>query len=539
MLQYKIFLITLSLNYLLAQIPQQFHFFDSEKLYRYEHNSIKGQIAHNAIIDIKTLGDSLYYFGTGNGLSYGEIINNDSINFGYFNFSNMPKGGNPAVASDGHSIAVSGVIDTATATGTEPKGTGIAYSTDIGETWTFLPQPIDENPESGQYHTIEWGGQEISALAVTTEINNVSYDLAIYDNYIYAVSWAGGLRRYQIGLMGENDNRAWEIIPLPRDDELDLFCGIIDISSYYLNPRDPADDGYHNHKGFSVYINDNIIWVGTAAGINKGEFDGNCINWVGHYSSWQNNISGNWVIGFTHQNFNNNTRIWAITWNADSQGEFSALSYTEDDGETWHTTQPAGYPEKVYNLYANENRIWAASESGLYFSENGQYWEKISRSIDYHSEGELLTESVISVYFSENNNWLWIGTEDGIAVSDDNGISWIVYRFWEKTEFNNSEKMLSAYPNPFLINDYNLVGGDGHVRFIYSNPNDQLGNIDIFDFSMDRVVQLTYTYLVDNHESEIIWNGRNEYGKKVANGVYFCRLSLNGEYYWTKLAVIN
>ena len=79
MLQYKIFLITLSLNYLLAQIPQQFHFFDSEKLYRYEHNSIKGQIAHNAIIDIKTLGDSLYYFGTGNGLSYGEIINNDSI----------------------------------------------------------------------------------------------------------------------------------------------------------------------------------------------------------------------------------------------------------------------------------------------------------------------------------------------------------------------------------------------------------------------------------------------------------------------------
>jgi hypothetical protein len=53
------------------------------------------------------------------------------------------------------------------------------------------------------------------------------------------------------------------------------------------------------------------------------------------------------------------------------------------------------------------------------------------------------------------------------------------------------------------------------------------------------VTQLGTSHLVDNNESEVIWNGRNEYGDQVANGVYFCRLSLNGEYYWTKLAVVN
>jgi glutathionyl-hydroquinone reductase len=83
------------------------------------------------------------------------------------------------------------------------------------------------------------------------------------------------------------------------------------------------------------------------------------------------------------------------------------------------------------------------------------------------------------------------------------------------------------------------VGGDGHVRFIYSNPNDYSGTINIFDFAMDKVVQINNSHLVNNNESEIIWNGRNEYGDQVANGVYFCRLSLNGEYYWTKLAVVN
>jgi hypothetical protein len=55
---------------------------------------------------------------------------------------------------------------------------------------------------------------------------------------------------------------------------------------------------------------------------------------------------------------------------------------------------------------------------------------------------------------------------------------------------------------------------------------------------MDRVIQLDDSHLIGD-ESEIIWNGQNEYGDKISNGVYFCRLSLNGQRFWTKLAVIN
>ena len=172
-------------------------------------------------------------------------------------------------------------------------------------------------------------------------------------------------------------------------------------------------------------------------------------------------------------------------------------------------------------------------------SEDGEHWEKYTRPIDDNTGEELLTESVMTTYFSEVLNWLWMGTEDGIAISNDDGISWEVHRFWEKTVYDNAEKMLSAYPNPFLINDYNQVDGDGHVRFIYSNPVNDNSSIDNFDFAMDKVIQLGTSHLVNNNESEVIWNGRNEYGDKVANGVYFCRLSLNGKYNWTKLAVVN
>ena len=519
---------------LFAYIPKKLELSGSSKLAKKNYTQ-SDRIASNTIIDIAMLNDSLYLFGTAGGLSHAKIISYDSIYWGYFNNTKMPRGGNPALVTNNNYIAVSGVIDTSTITGIEPKGTGIAYSRDYGKNWNFISQPIDQIPLLGGYHSITWGGKEVNALAVTTKINNVSYDLAIHDSYVYSASWAGGLRRYPIGLMNDN-NREWEVIPLPRDDDLNLYCNNLD-TSYYLNPRDPNDGGFHNHKAFSIYIHDDIIWVGTAAGINKGIINGNCIDWIAHYSSWRNNISGDWVIGFTHQEFENTTRIWAITWSANSQGEFSALSYTDDDGNNWKTIQPAGFSEKVYNIFSYNEKIWAATESGLYVSKNGIYWEKYNRPQLYNGE-QLFSESTLAVFFSNINNWLWVGTEDGIGISNDDGNNWIIHRFWEKNDID-TKNIISAYPNPFFINDYNQVNSNGYVRFLFSNPNSYNGNIHIFDFSMDKVVELNNPYMVNNIESEAIWNGRNEHGNKVANGVYFCRLSLNGEYFWTKLVIIN
>ena len=248
---------TTFISFLFTQTPDQFQLNDTARLNRFDHNSVKGQIANNAVIDIKNLGDSLYFFGTGNGLSYAEILNNSKIEFGYFSISNMPRGGNPALAVEGNTIAVAGVIDTAVATGTEPKGTGIAYSTDQGENWIYLPQPVDPDTAffenynfdqcfendyewnnldsicySNKSWIIPWGEQEIKSLLASSEVDNVSYDLSIGGDYIYAASWAGGLRRYPIGVLTNEEGRQWETIPLPRDDDLYLHCGEIDTLYY-------------------------------------------------------------------------------------------------------------------------------------------------------------------------------------------------------------------------------------------------------------------------------------------------------------------
>lgn len=530
-MKYPVIISMFIISLLISQVPIDYKLSTNNTLNRYENITEEG-LNSNSIIDIYPIDESYLLMSTGSGLSYVHIydLHPDSVSFGSFNKDSVsfPRGGAPALAVRENIIVISGILDTTAVTGEEIMGTGISYSIDEGENWEYLHQPIDEIPESGQHHTISWGGKDISVLAVTTEINNISYDLAIGGNYIYAANWAGGLRRY--GPL-YSEQKKWQIIPLPMDSDSSLICEAIDLETYELNPNDPVNGGNHNHKGFSVYVDDNTVWVGTANGINKGVIEENCINWEHHYTSTWNNISGNWVIGFTNQKLGNGTdRLWAITWAGEGNNENNALSYTDDGGETWQISSPSSYSEKVYNLYANENRIWATTASGLYVSEDGEHWERFSRPIDTLTGEEILSESVLAVY--NQDNWLWVGTVDGISIIKNDTIT-TIHRFWEPAN------PFSAYPNPFLINDINQVDGDGYVRFIYSNPGNNNGSIDVFDFAMDKVIQLGTSHLVNNNESELIWNGMNEYGDLVANGVYFCRLSLNGEYYWTKLAVVN
>lgn len=517
-----------------SQYPKDYNLHSRIDLDRYE--SITDSILHsNSIYDIRKIDESYLLISTGKGLSYIEIYDYhpDSINFGSFNRdrASLPLGGVPALAVKNNIIAFSGVVDTNAVTGLESMGTGISYSLDYGENWTYLLQPIDNIPSTSKYHTINWGEQNIKVLSVTTEINNISYDLSISENYIYAASWAGGIRRY--GPLNEMQ-KSWQSVPLPMDFESELICGSID-DNYELNPNDPINGGNHNHKGFSVLALNDTIWVGTANGINKGIIDSDCINWVQHITSGSNvgKISGDWVVGFHNQKINEELdRFWAITWAGPSSNGKHGLSYTDDGGINWTITSPSQKFDKVYNLYSDQNKIWAASESGLYISKDGKYWEKYSdEKIDSITGEKIFSQSVFTTLF--DNEWLWIGTADGLGVITNNNMSMTVHRYWENSI------PFSAYPNPFLLDEYNQLGSNGYVRFRYNNPNNYSSKIDIFDFSMERVVRLNNYNMVNYSESEIIWNGRNDYGKKVANGVYFCRLSLDNSYYWTKLAIVK
>ena len=74
----KYFMIISFISSLISQIPDQYSLL-SNSLRRFDGISIKDALPSNVIVDIHKYGDSLYFFGTGSGLSFGELNNDGTI----------------------------------------------------------------------------------------------------------------------------------------------------------------------------------------------------------------------------------------------------------------------------------------------------------------------------------------------------------------------------------------------------------------------------------------------------------------------------
>ena len=514
----------------------------------------------NIVAEVKLMGDSLTWFGTGQGLAlfdgnktYHHHSTPDTLTDGQIT-KLVPDGGIPAVTIMGDIMAVAYSGDN----GTIQVGYGLtltynaqAVSDTSGIDWKYLQQPMDNEADTLR----PFGEGFFRCLPVTVPEANVTYDAFLYGDYLWTASWAGGLRRYNL-----NDGN-WEIVPLPLDDQefLSLCTGFDEtddlgraiLPEYYLNPRDPADGGNHNHKAFSVLVNEDTVWVGTANGINRGIMinewretsPGNfqlfdCIEWK-HYSYPNDNLSGNFVVGLAKQVWNGQTTVWAATMNADTEGEIRGLSYTRDGGLTWESTLLG---ERVYNIAAKDSIVLASTQSGLWKSFDGQNWAVYKPAVDttFMSQEQILTDIVYTSSFDNRDSIprLWIGTSNGAALSSDiQGSSWTIFQ----TEYDSMD--FYAYPNPFSPLNHNQLGGEGYVRFHTGTIINTQIELDIYNFAMEKVYH--YNFDLNTYNGSLKWNGRNNNGVLVDNGVYFIRMkyspSVNKspQYFWDKLIVVK
>ncbi len=511
----------------------------------------------NIIAEIKLMGDSLTWFGTGQGLAmydgnqlYSFLSSQDSLDT-LKSKNVLPEGGIPAIAVKGDTLAVSFSGDN----GSIQIGRGLVITYDAQDTsslsWDYFSQPIDAVTD-----TIKpFGEGYYRCLPVTVPEANVTYDSDIDQNFLWIASWAGGLRRYDL------DEGNWENIPLPMDgqDTLSLCEGFEDVdafgrpllSGYYLNPRDPADGGNHNHKAFSVKAYGDTVWVGTANGINKGllidewvQLDNgnqqllNCIEWE-HYSFPNDGLSGNFVVGIERQVWRGKTTIWAATMNADTPGETRGVSYTRDNGLTWNTTLLG---ERVYNIFAKDSVVLVSSQSGLWKSYDGENWAKYSPAIDtaFMVQSQILTDIVYTSVLDDRKNEtsLWIGTANGAANSSDlQGSSWDIFQ----TQYDTTE--FYAYPNPFSPLNHNQLDGEGYVRFNTGKIANTQIELDIFNFAMEKVFEKKIN--LNSYRGALKWNGKDFNGNLVHNGVYFVRLKYSPNVnsspidFWDKLIVVK
>ena len=515
----------------------------------------------NVVTEVILQADNLVWLGTGLGIS---IISDslsvktlqdtlDLTNGSYT--TRVPRGGISAMTTGDQGGPYEKFMFAAAA-GSEndiPIGKGIIFTTDATDStinWIYFDQPIDDALSD----TIPFGDIGfVAVLPVTVPQANVTYDMDLSEEFAWTASWAGGLRRFKFS------DQVWERVPLPMDNQHELTTckdtsyirigGRYILKDYYLNPRDPLDGGNHNHKAFSVLSYSDTIWVGTANGINRGILgSGNCIDWK-HYSYPMDNLSGNFVVGLEIQRLNGKRIIWAATVNADDPTEKRGISYTIDDGLSWNT---ALLGERIYNIAAFDSLVFAASANGLWKTEDGINWAlykpahqaiPVPNTAIYDLD-EVLADEVYSVAFDNRSYYgdgsIWIGTGDGAAHSYDlDGLNWKIFR----AEYDINEDY--AYPNPFSPYTHNVLNDNGYVRF---HTNEWSGtfviDIDIYNFAMEKVYATSFDKRISS-SGTLKWDGRDQQGVYVHNGVYFVKLtypenqSSKPSPHWVKLIVVK
>jgi hypothetical protein len=514
-------------------------------MYLYDESDDELGLRSNIINCIDIQGQSTTWIGTGQGIS----VMHDSVTIYSLDTMQIINDKTRLIFD---SIAAMSVQDhhfsfsSLTSIDGDPAGTGI-YITENGLSdelkWYRFDQPIDTIDDS----LAAFGLGYFKARPLVGTRGVVSYSMDLNNNNLWITSWYGGLRRLDI--LQKTD---WIRIPLPLDNQETLITCDNDqyieennnliLKDYYWDSSDPH--GNNNHKTFSVLSYGDTIWVGTANGINRGIISiSGCIDWM-HYFHPNDNLSGNWVLDIEKQEYDNKRIIWAVTVSTNILStEETSVSYTPDDGETWYIVEDLK-GIRCHDIASQDSTILIASDVGLWKSINGENWELIPPAVEATpvSSNQILNNKVYSVVGDSRDYFvdpiIWIGTPDGLARTYNKTTdNWQIYRAV------NNRSEIYAYPNPFSPFTHNQLNNDGWVRFNTGDTQISTVILNIYSFAMGKVYSEKFNW--QSNSGAVKWNGRDQNGELVANGVYFVHLELFDtisnidEEHWIKLVVVK
>jgi hypothetical protein len=384
---------------------------------------------------------------------------------------------------------------------------GVSKSTDEGNSWTTCL--LGEKAWSFAFRDSIVYAATNSGLKKSSDYGGSWEDVSIYD---YEDGYRFILPEFRSILVSDNS----------------IWAGSKDGAAYSF-------DSGGKWKVLKFFLSYKLaIWAGTAAGIYKFIFtEGDSANKVLGYSYYADSstISGDFVVSLGLQNLKNKKIVWAGTQPA-YEGSYG-LSRSTDDGETWEIFLPG---DKVWNFDFDDSVVWAATSSGLKRSRDyGKNWDVFTYMTDsVRSDQKVLSPEYLAVKVIKDT--VWAGNADGLVKFNKNAPVDTLGGVFRSYVHIGTEKTPEAYayPNPFSPEM------TGPVRIHFKPKQDGEVTIKIYDFAMNLVTTVMDKETKEGRgEYDTFWDGKNDKGDLVANGVYFFKLEAKGQTEWGKVVVIK
>ena len=172
-----------------------------------------------------------------------------------------------------------------------------------------------------------------------------------------------------------------------------------------------------------------------------------------------------------------------------------------------------------------------------------------------------------TIYCSTSSIENYNGTAPHLVISNDNGDNWFFYTFDEINTFRrvvdigfvpNTNEMLIcvAYLSMFKF-DVNLLGANDfefikptislsnypnpfnpETKIVFNLPEEGNVKLEIYNIKGQKVKTLLDCYMSPGR-SEMIWNGKDDNGKRVSSGVYFYQLVTDKKTITQKMILIK
>ncbi|RMH63194.1 MAG: hypothetical protein D6677_07700 [Calditrichaeota bacterium] len=445
----------------------------------------------NAIIDLRLQNETIWA-ATGFGLNVSTDL---GASWRHFAPGQYPgKGGVSAMGfMDENTLWIATAYDTTVENESLSVGGGLNYTQDGGETWHHINQPVDDKDVTDYSPT-------------TTRVQNVTFDMAFLDSTIWIASFGGGLRR------SDDMGQSWRVVTTDGQPFSSL--------------------NHLNHRAFSVMTENGNIWYGSAEGISKSSDGGKSWQRYTHQNQDQP-ISGNFVVALAWQPATQT--VWAATVEAVDGDEKRAVSYSTDGGANWHVALEGVF---AHNFGFEGETVFVAADAGLFISDDGgANWFRVPEVVDQRNGDRILDDEYFSAAGQVVNgrSYWWLGSSDGLALTTDRGNSWRLIRSFVSTR-ERPVPAVYAYPSPFS------PPRNGYTRFQFDIGTATEVEVRIYNWAMEHVRTLKETednWSPDSQDRNVIWDGRDSFGRIVDTGVYFFRAVVGNKISWGKVVVVD